>query len=89
VTTHDLMDNYTDPTALGLDERSAIRQPVLLRGEGRYSDDVSLPGQACAAIDSGEPDLVWNTALSPEPAYRGRLRIAWGPIMAAWDPLDL
>jgi hypothetical protein len=62
---------------------------VLLRGEGRYSDDVSLPGQACAAIDSGEPDLVWNTALSPEPAYRGRLRIAWGPIMAAWDPLDL
>src|SRR4051794_9007019 len=51
------MDDYLDPTILGADDRFAIGQPVprsedpvLLRGEGRYSDDVSLPRQAYAVM---------------------------------------
>src|SRR5437660_1613020 len=51
------MNDYIDPADLGFDERFAIGQPVprsedpvLLRGEGHYSDDVSLPGQAYAVI---------------------------------------
>jgi carbon-monoxide dehydrogenase large subunit len=51
------MDDYIDPTVLGPDERFAIGQPVprsedpvLLRGAGHYSDDVSLPGQAYAVM---------------------------------------
>src|SRR5258707_12328255 len=51
------MDDHIDPTAFGLDDRFAIGQPVprsedpvLLRGEGRYSDDVRLPGQAYAVM---------------------------------------
>src|SRR6202011_4260676 len=50
------MDDYVDETMLELD-RFAIGQPVprsedpvLLRGEGLYSDDVSLPGQAYAVM---------------------------------------
>src|SRR6516225_8807932 len=50
------MDDYVDETMLGLD-RFAIGQPVartedpvLLRGEGHYADDVSLPGQAYAVM---------------------------------------
>ncbi len=50
------MDDYVDPTMLEL-ERYAIGQPVprsedpvLLRGEGHYADDVSLPGQAYAVM---------------------------------------
>ncbi len=50
------MDNYVDETMLELD-RFAIGQPVprsedpvLLRGEGHYADDVSLPGQAYAVM---------------------------------------
>src|SRR6202140_3904337 len=51
------MDDAVDLNAFGLDERFAIGQPVprsedpvLLRGEGRYCDDVSLPGQAYAGM---------------------------------------
>ncbi len=51
------MDDYIDPSEFGFDERFAIGQPVprsedpvLLRGEGRYADDVSLPGQAYAVM---------------------------------------
>src|SRR3954468_1098504 len=51
------MDDYLDPTILGADDRFAIGQPVprsedpvLLRGEGKYSDDISLPGQAYAVM---------------------------------------
>src|SRR5712672_724092 len=51
------MDDHIDPTAFGLDDRFAIGQPVprsedpvLLRGEGHYADDVSLPGQAYAVM---------------------------------------
>ncbi|HVC52306.1 MAG TPA: xanthine dehydrogenase family protein molybdopterin-binding subunit [Stellaceae bacterium] len=51
------MDDCIDPSILGPDERFAIGQPVprsedpvLLRGEGRYSDDISLPGQAYAVM---------------------------------------
>ena len=50
------MDDYVDETMLELD-RFAIGQPVprsedpvLLRGEGHYADDVSLPGQAHAVM---------------------------------------
>src|ERR1700738_2877509 len=50
------MDDYVDETMLELD-RFAIGQPVprsedpvLLRGEGHYSDDVSLPNQAYAIM---------------------------------------
>src|ERR1700737_1399562 len=50
------MDDYVDQTMLELD-RFAIGQPVprsedpvLLRGEGHYADDVSLPGQAYAVM---------------------------------------
>src|SRR5438552_3277646 len=50
------MDDYIDETMLELD-RFAIGQPVprsedpvLLRGEGHYADDVSLPGQAYAVM---------------------------------------
>ena len=51
------MDDLIDPAAWELDERYAIGQPVprsedpvLLRGEGHYADDVSLPGQAYAVM---------------------------------------
>src|SRR5712691_8470209 len=51
------MDDTIDPNVFGPDERFAIGQPVprsedpvLLRGAGRYADDVSLPGQAYAAM---------------------------------------
>src|ERR1700737_4097381 len=51
------MDDHIDPTVFGLDERFAIGQPVprsedpvLLRGEGRYADDISLLGQAYAVM---------------------------------------
>src|SRR5207302_6176853 len=47
------MDDYVDTAVLGIDDRFAIGQPVprsedpvLLRGEGKYSDDWNLPGQA-------------------------------------------
>src|SRR5215472_13521336 len=50
------MDDYVDETMLDLD-RFAIGQPVprtedpvLLRGEGHYPDDVNLPGQAYAVM---------------------------------------
>jgi aerobic carbon-monoxide dehydrogenase large subunit len=51
------MDDYIDPTILGTDDRFAIGQPVprsedpvLLCGQGQYSDDFSLPRQAYAVI---------------------------------------
>jgi carbon-monoxide dehydrogenase large subunit len=51
------MNDAIDPNAWGQDERFAIGQPVprsedpvLLRGEGRYCDDISLPGQAYAVM---------------------------------------
>src|SRR6266851_1437458 len=52
-----LMNDYIDAADLGFDEKFAIGQPVprsedpvLLRGEGHYSDDVSLPRQAYAVM---------------------------------------
>src|SRR5260370_36351229 len=52
-----LMNDYIDASDLGFDEKFAIGQPVarsedpvLLRGEGHYSDDVSLPRQAYAVM---------------------------------------
>src|SRR6266404_6243071 len=42
------MDDFVDETMIELD-RFAIGQPVP-RGEGHYADDVSLPGQAYAAM---------------------------------------
>src|SRR5262245_33728217 len=51
------MNDYSDTTVLGIEDRFAIGQPVprsedpvLLRGEGHYSDDFNLAGQAYAAI---------------------------------------
>ena len=51
------MDDYIDPAMLELDDglpsasRCRAREdPVLLRGEGHYADDVSLPGQAYAVM---------------------------------------
>src|SRR5947207_9585139 len=51
------MNDYIDASDLGFDEKFAIGQPVprsedpvLLRGAGHYSDDVSLPGQAYAVM---------------------------------------
>ena len=47
------MNDHIDAVELGVDDRFAIGQPVpraedpvLLRGEGMYSDDWNLPGQA-------------------------------------------
>jgi carbon-monoxide dehydrogenase large subunit len=51
------MNDVIDTADLGFDERFAIGQPVprsedpvLLRGEGHYADDISLPGQAYAVM---------------------------------------
>ncbi len=51
------MDDFIDPALLGPEEKFAVGQPVpraedpvLLRGEGRYADDVSLPGQVFAVM---------------------------------------
>jgi carbon-monoxide dehydrogenase large subunit len=51
------MNDISDPTGVEIDERFAIGQPVprsedpvLLRGEGHYADDFSLPGQAYAVM---------------------------------------
>ncbi len=54
------MDTYIETADLGDDERYAVGQPVprtedpvLLRGLGRYSDDVNLPGQVyCVMVRS-------------------------------------
>ena len=54
------MDDYIDPNEFGLDEKFAVGQPVprsedpvLLRGEGHYSDDINYPGQAyCVMVRS-------------------------------------
>src|SRR5205809_5221145 len=51
------MNDYSDAAVLGTDDRFAVGQPVprsedpvLLRGEGHYSDDFNLPGQVYAVI---------------------------------------
>jgi aerobic carbon-monoxide dehydrogenase large subunit len=51
------MDDYIDPALLGPEEKFAIGQPVprsedpvLLRGEGHYADDINLTGQAYAVM---------------------------------------
>src|SRR5690242_12412202 len=51
------MNDYSDTAVLGTEDRFAIGQPVprsedpvLLRGEGHYSDDFNLPDQAYAVI---------------------------------------
>src|SRR5436305_8193558 len=51
------MHDYVDTAVLGTEDRFAIGQPVprsedpvLLRGEGHYSDDFNLPGQSYAVI---------------------------------------
>ena len=51
------MNDYSNTAVLGTEDRFAIGQPVsrsedpvLLRGEGHYSDDFSRPGQAYAVI---------------------------------------
>ena len=51
------MDDYIDPALLGPEEKFAVGQPVpraedpvLLRGEGHYADDINLPGQAYAVM---------------------------------------
>ena len=54
------MNDYIDTAELGFDDRFAVGQPVprsedpvLLRGEGHYSDDINLPGQAyCVMVRS-------------------------------------
>ncbi|HEY1797568.1 MAG TPA: xanthine dehydrogenase family protein molybdopterin-binding subunit [Stellaceae bacterium] len=54
------MNDAIDPSLLGPEERFAIGQPVprtedpiLVRGEGHYTDDISLPGQAyCVMVRS-------------------------------------
>ena len=54
------MDDYIDPGLLEFDEKFAIGQPVprtedpvLLRGDGHYSDDINYPGQAyCVMVRS-------------------------------------
>src|SRR5262249_36221730 len=47
------MPNSTEPAAgrYGIGQPVArTEDPVLLRGEGRYTDDLNLPGQACAVV---------------------------------------
>src|SRR5215831_6025256 len=51
------MNDYSDATVLGTEDRFAIGQPVprsedpvLLRGKGHYSDDFNLPSQVYAVI---------------------------------------
>lgn len=54
------MNDAFDPADIGFDDRFAVGQPVprsedpvLLRGEGHYSDDINLPGQAyCVMVRS-------------------------------------
>src|SRR5437879_6311177 len=54
------MNDYIDASDLGFDEKFAVGQPVpraedpvLLKGAGHYSDDISLPGQAyCVMVRS-------------------------------------
>ena len=51
------MDDYIDPALLGPEEKFAVGQPVpraedpvLIRGEGHYTDDISVPGALHAAM---------------------------------------
>ena len=54
------MNDVIDPNEFAPDEKFAVGQPVprsedpvLLRGEGHYSDDINLPGQAhCVMVRS-------------------------------------
>ena len=74
------MDDYVDQTMLDLD-RFAIGQPVprsedpvLLRGEGHYADDISLPGQAYAVMVAQPP----RARHHPRHRHRGGARYAGG-----------
>ncbi len=60
------MNDVLDPLAFGIDEKFAIGQPVprsedpvLLRGEGHYSDDFSLPGPGLCG-DGAQPLCAWR-----------------------------
>ena len=76
------MDDRIDPTMFADDEdRFAIGQPVprsedpvLLRGEGKYSDDWNLPGQAyCWIVRSP-----YAHGRDPRDRHRGGARDAGG-----------
>jgi carbon-monoxide dehydrogenase large subunit len=86
------MDDYIDLSALGDDERFAIGQPVprsedpvLLRGAGHYSDDVSLPDQAYAVMVRSQyaHGLIQNIETEAARALPGVLAIYTAADLAA------
>src|SRR3954451_21370371 len=87
------MDDRIDPTMFADDEdRFAIGQPVprsedpvLLRGEGKYSDDVSLPGQAYAVMVRSHHahGLIRNIDIAAARAIPGVLAIYTAADLAA------
>src|SRR3954447_20014934 len=85
------MDDYIDDEILDLD-RFAIGQPVprsedpvLLRGEGHYADDVSLPRQAYAVMvrSAHAHGIIRNIATAAAAAMPGVLAVYSGADLVA------
>src|ERR1051325_9587251 len=63
--------------------------PKLVRGEGRYTDDVNLPGQAYAAIVRSRHahGVIRNIDLAPARAMPGVIAAYTGADLAGYGPL--
>src|SRR6202011_4147017 len=63
--------------------------PKLVRGEGRYTDDVSLPGQASAAIVRSRHahGVIRKIDLAPARAMPGVIAAYTGADLAGYGPL--
>src|ERR1700730_15178395 len=63
--------------------------PHLVRGEGRYTDDVNLPGQAYAAIVRSRHahGVIRNIDLAPARAMPGVIAAYTGADLAGYGPL--
>ena len=77
------------------EERFAVGQPVprkedptLLRGEGRYTDDLNLPGQAYAVMVRS-PLRAWHHPSASTPTRRARCRACSASTPAPTSPRRL
>src|ERR1700739_4088073 len=88
--------NFLKDPAVWQDAKSGIGQPVrrledmvLVRGQGRYTDDVNLPGQAYAAIVRSRHahGVIRNIDLAPARTMPGVIAAYTGADLSAYGPL--
>src|SRR5258707_1020739 len=89
------MDDRTTETALSL-TKFGVGQPVrrsedpkLVRGEGRYTDDISRPGQVYAAIvrSQNAHGIIGNIGIAGAKAMPGVLAVYTAADLAGYGPL--